>query len=558
MRRLRPPRSDRRLRPPRSDRRLRPEPWLLAPAVAAAFAAVYLAAAPLTADFAAQTFRSDLFAQHGFTIWNGQWFGGHHTPGYSLLSPPLGALLGPRVMGVVAAIVAAVLFERIASVRWGRRAWVGAVWFAGATATNLFTGRLTFGVGVAVALGAVLAAQRGRRALALVLAAGSSVASPVAGLFLALGAIAYALAERRPNRRLPWFELSLAAAAFCAAAVISLMFPEGGHQPYARNVFWPVLGYAAMVLVFVPREERWLRVAAVLYLVANTACLFIDTPMGGNASRLGTLFGGPLLACALWRRRTRPLLAVVPLLLYWQWKAPYTDVNKGTGDRSTHASYFAPLLGFLKDRRHSAIDGRIEIPFTRNHFETVYVAERFPIARGWERQIDIHYNGVFYRRQVQLPTLAYRRWLDRLAVRYVALSDVRPDYSSKLEAAAIAGGLPYLRPVWSSAHWRVYEVRSPTPMASGPVTLTRLGTESFALRAHRAGTALVRVRYTPYWKVTAGAGCIERGRNGMTRLELAGAGEVRVAASFALDRVFDHGPRCRHATPLQAKLAASW
>src|SRR5207237_156157 len=84
------------------------------------------------------------------------------------------------------------------------RAWIGAVWFALATGTNLFTGRLTFAVGVAVALSALLAAQRGRRALALVLASGSSVASPVAGLFLALGAIAYALGQWRPPRRLPF------------------------------------------------------------------------------------------------------------------------------------------------------------------------------------------------------------------------------------------------------------------------------------------------------------------------------------------------------------------
>jgi hypothetical protein len=212
-------------------------------------------------------------------------------------------------------------------------------------------------------------------------------------------------------------------------------------------------------------------------------------------------------------------------------------------------------LGFLKDRRHSAIDGRIEIPFTRNHFETVYVAERFPIARGWERQIDIHYNGLLY--EPRLSPTAYRRWLHKLAVRYVAVPDARPDYSSGDEVAAIASGLPYLRPVWSSAHWRVYEVRSPAPVASGPVTLTGLGTESFALRAHRPGVALVRVRYTPYWKLTEGAGCIERGRDGMTRLRLVRAGEVRVTASFALDRVFEHGPRCRKATPQQAKLAAN-
>src|SRR2546430_197817 len=54
-RRLLPSRSARSLLPSRGDRSLRPEPWLLAPAVAAAIAAVYLAAAPITPDLAAQT-----------------------------------------------------------------------------------------------------------------------------------------------------------------------------------------------------------------------------------------------------------------------------------------------------------------------------------------------------------------------------------------------------------------------------------------------------------------------------------------------------------------------
>src|SRR5438552_6494328 len=148
-------------------RRLRAHPWLLAPALATAISAVYLATAPITADLAAQTYRSDLFSRVGYGVWNAQGFGGHHTPAYSLVFPPLGALLGPRLVGVLAAIACAILFERIASARWGRLAWVGALWFALATGTNLFTGRLTFSLGVAVALGALLAAQRGRKGLAI-------------------------------------------------------------------------------------------------------------------------------------------------------------------------------------------------------------------------------------------------------------------------------------------------------------------------------------------------------------------------------------------------------
>ncbi|HMJ95776.1 MAG TPA: hypothetical protein VK486_07980, partial [Thermoleophilaceae bacterium] len=91
------PRSDRRLH--RAARWLRQiDPWKAAPIVAALiFTTVYLIWQPRTVDLAAPTFRADLFGKEGFTIWNGQWYGGHHTPAYSVLSPPLAWLLGPPV-----------------------------------------------------------------------------------------------------------------------------------------------------------------------------------------------------------------------------------------------------------------------------------------------------------------------------------------------------------------------------------------------------------------------------------------------------------------------------
>ena len=60
---------------------------------------------------------------------------------------------------VLAPIVVAAVFDRIVRWRWGDDAWLGSVWFAAATASNLLVGRLTFVTGVAVGLGAVLPAQ---------------------------------------------------------------------------------------------------------------------------------------------------------------------------------------------------------------------------------------------------------------------------------------------------------------------------------------------------------------------------------------------------------------
>ena len=66
-------------------------------------------------------------------------------------------------------------------------------------------------------------------------------------------------------------------------------------------------------------------------------------------------------------------------------------------DDSTSADYYEPLLGFLDDV--GAEDGRIEVVPTARHWEAAYVAATFPIARGWERQLDIRFNALFYDRR---------------------------------------------------------------------------------------------------------------------------------------------------------------
>ena len=47
-------------------------------------------------------------------------------------------------------------------------------------------------------------------------------------------------------------------------------------------------------------------------------------------------------------------------------------------------------------------------------------------------------------------------------VAYVALPDVRLDEAGQAEGALIARGLPYLREVWRSAHWRLYALDAPS------------------------------------------------------------------------------------------------
>ena len=70
----------------------------LAPALGCALVcAVYLLAQPATADMAAHSYRAWLFQHEGLTVWNAQWYGGHHVLGYSLLFAPLAAAIGPAL-----------------------------------------------------------------------------------------------------------------------------------------------------------------------------------------------------------------------------------------------------------------------------------------------------------------------------------------------------------------------------------------------------------------------------------------------------------------------------
>jgi hypothetical protein len=129
--------------------------WTLAPTALAAVAGLaYLVLEPRPGDLAVHEFRAELFGREGFTIWNGQWYGGHHTPAYSAITPALSWLVGPRLLLVVACVAVAALFEVLARAHFGpEAARFGAAWLGVGTATLLATSRLPFAVGTAFGLG---------------------------------------------------------------------------------------------------------------------------------------------------------------------------------------------------------------------------------------------------------------------------------------------------------------------------------------------------------------------------------------------------------------------
>jgi hypothetical protein len=512
--------------------------------VAALFAAVYVIVSPASLDLADHLFRAQLFHDEGFGLWNNLWYSGHHIVGYSVLFPAVSALTSPQLAGALAATGTAALFEPLARRHFGPDAWLGGVLFGAATAIDLYTGRLAFAFGALPALGAIVALDRGATALACGLAVLSALCSPVAALFAALVAAGYALGGLLRTRRLPaaLAGTAVAAAALVPVGLLAVAFPEGGSEPFGFPTLLPVLVLAALAVRTAPREAITLRAGIVIYALATIVVYLVDSPIGSNIARLGTFLAAPV-AALLWSRRHPRLLAVAALpLLYVGWAAPVRDVVSASNDESASTGYYQPVLRFL--RRESAAPNppfRTEIPFTRFHWEAWVVAAHFPLARGWERQLDIADNPLFYRGY--LTAAKYDRWLHENAIRFVAAPDAPLDYSAQGEKALIDRGLPYLHLVMSSAHWRLYAVAHPTPIAGGVATLTGLGPDWLTLRARGPGTVRLQVRFTPYWELSRGSGCVAQdGR--WTRLTLLRAGPVRLDTDFSVARIGATSPRC--------------
>src|SRR3954465_10689632 len=129
----------------------------LAPALGCALVCVgYLIASPATADMAAHTYRAWLFQQQGLTVWNAQWYGGHHVLGYSLLFAPLAAAVGPALVGVLSAIAAVALFVPLArAAAPSPAAGAAATWLLTAgVLSNVAIGRMPFLLGIALTIAA--------------------------------------------------------------------------------------------------------------------------------------------------------------------------------------------------------------------------------------------------------------------------------------------------------------------------------------------------------------------------------------------------------------------
>ena len=397
-------------------------------------AALYLLLDPPSADLAAQEYRVDLFAAEGLGLWDNGWYAGHHLPGYSVLFPPLGDLLGrgPR---------------RRAGRRRGRRARrapgarglgpgggpAAGLWFAAATATLLVTGRLTFALGLAVGLGAPARGGGGR---------------PLAGATGRRPALGARRGARQPGGRRcssPWRRSPGAGRS---------RRPRRGRRP-AR---WPASprcrrlprgrGRALRglgVLAGAGRDRRRRRrrrpraprpahrparsTPSPSSRASSWTRRWAATPRAWARSS-----PGPCWPARRWAPAARGRGPAPSPRSPWRWPTGSGTRRCATGPRaagdpSVEAAFHAPLLARLEAERARRGPFRLEVPFTENHWEARWIAPRVPLARGWQRQLDVERNPLFY--DGRLTPGRLRRWLQDEAVAFVAVPRVDLDRAGR-------------------------------------------------------------------------------------------------------------------------------
>ncbi|MFF8290994.1 MFS transporter [Streptomyces sp. NPDC016309] len=454
-------------------------------------------------DLAAQDAWSEFVGRHPDSAYNLAWYGGMHPVSYSVVSPYLMSLLGVRttmmIAGTASAALTALILVRVPAVRNPLACALAGVF---AFLCNALSGRVTFGLGMMFALGAVAAVfcwpyrwrtkRWAKAAVAAPLAGLATAASPVAGLFLGVAAAALFLNKRRPGA------YALGLAPVVVVALSSWLFPFSGTQPMSFGSTMLPFAFGVLVLVLVPSDWRTVRTAAAVYALGTLLTWLIDSQIGSNVSRLPMLFAGVVLLAALpytahGTRRWYALVLAFAVLNVWIGFKSADDVVRTAPDASW-AREAAPLIHQLQQL--GAERARVEVVPARSHREASALTPYINLARGWNRQADMERNPVFY--DDTLNSATYRDWLHRWAVHYVVLPKGEPDTGAEQEAELVKDGQPYLRPVWSDANWRLFAVEDPTPLADPPATVERAGAGEVTIRVRTAGRVLIRVPYSPW------------------------------------------------------------
>jgi hypothetical protein len=496
---------------------------------------------PPGGDQAAHLYLTEAWRENGWQLWDNLWYAGRYAQvNYSLLFYPLAALLGTLTVVVGACAGAAAAFAALVRRRWPAIATGPAIAFALLVPLAVVAGTYPFLLGLALALGTVLAVAAGRPALALAGVIATAAAHPLALAFLLAVLVAAALTT--PGWWRARGNLALAAGAVVVAGFQALLLrgfaSADAHYPFDPKDALAIAGFCAAGLLLTRGlpDQRLLRALFLVYAALGALAFALSSPLGGNVVRLLLLMGAPLLLLPLSARGFRPrAIASVVLVgvLMWQALPAVAGWRTAVESRAQNEDFWYPAVAFLE--RNADPGHRVQVVATADNWEAFYLAKRgVPLARGWFRQDDFPANQALY--DEPLTPRRYEAWLRRVGVRYVLLPGDPLDYSAENEAALLRSGASGLRLVSRVGGWTIYELPRATPIATPAdgIEVLSLTSRSITVRAARPGIYRLRLRYTPYWRVERGAACAAPREPWGTELRVARAGVVRLSFDVEL------------------------
>jgi hypothetical protein len=160
-------------------------------------------------------------------------------------------------------------------------------------------------------------------------------------------------------------------------------------------------------------------------------------------------------------------------------------------------SYYTGLNRQL-DRTAGISDYRVEVVPDGTHVAAYALLGHALLARGFETQSDNKFNAVLS--SPTLDAVTFKVWLDNNAVGYVAIGrqtlKAGPEYD-----LVRSERLRYLTPVWSDAHWRLFKVIDPTPIAAPPAAMIQADQARLEISLPRAASIPLRIRWSRFLQV---------------------------------------------------------
>jgi hypothetical protein len=511
--------------------------WLVATVSYATIAALMLRAGVPGWDAAAHLYKAFLVDQGQSMVWDNLWYGGSYgSVTYGVVYYWLVQYVPAVLVVVVAAGAIPPLYYIYQRRMWGIDDYWPAALFAVVMGIYLAHGQDPFVLSLALSLAGLALLACGWPVWAALPVAVGIFVNPMG--FVVAGVLMLADVVARPacRRRYLWFFISLSPVVVLRF-LLGWAFPEPSAYLNETSQMLVYLGFALAGVALAGVNAVHSRGPfVVLFLVYAALCLasFVipHSPLGNNVGRFFMVFGVPLMVLLRHSRLSRPFrhgeLAIIPIVLFalLQFGTPLDHFFSNDDLPQTEARFFAPALAVAQAR--SDANHRLHIVALRRHWEAYYFPRAgYAITRGWYRQADAIHNWLFY---TQYDAADYAAWLRRMGVEYVFLADAPLDPWSEREARLLVSSSEF-EAVETAGAWTIYRVARPEGLAvgldGGVAKVTSLGHRSFSVTVEEPGSYLVKVTWSPYWRLY-GQGRLVAGRDRFMRLEAVEAGTYTV------------------------------